>query len=136
MRFGIAALFAFVAGTLPGLAKDKPLLEIDAYLGTWTGSVSEQGVDVSYPITLHIFERGDRVFHNTRYGGQYDCDGGGLLLEAGAESLHFFELITRNRRQCADGHLRLYPSGDGKLLWEWFYPDGTYAARADLSREE
>lgn len=121
----IAAALLLIAS--PALADDS------AFIGHWTGTVSELGLDVPYTITLDIFEKDGRLYQNTRYGDPLDCTGGGVVMERGTGMIRFVEFITRNRELCSDGSFRLYPNGDGQLIWEWFYPDGAYAARADLT---
>jgi hypothetical protein len=129
LRLGCAAaLFLALGGA--AVAAD------DDYLGMWTGTVSEQDFDQTYSIDLKIFEENGRLFQNSRYGEPLACASGGVVMERGAGMIQFVELITRHREMCSDGSFRVYPNGDGKLIWEWFYPDGAYAARADLVRVE
>jgi hypothetical protein len=126
---GIAGAF-FLAFSAAATAGDE------AYLGQWTGTVVEQSFDATYSIDLRVFESNGRLFQNTRYGDPLPCASGGVVMERATGMIRFVELVTRNREMCSDGSFRLYPNGDGKLIWEWFYPDGAFAARADLVRAE
>jgi len=130
----LGAVLALAVLVVPASAQQA---DIDsAFYGKWEGDVSEQGVEVSYPMSLHIFEQKGRIYQTVRYGPPADCAGGGMLMKSGTGSAHFFELITENRSQCSDGSMRLYLAGEGTLVWEWFYPDGAYAARAKLTLQK
>ena len=109
---------------------------IESFIGTWVGDVKEQGSDAPYQVSMSIFERNGRLFHNSRYAEPLNCVGGGVTMEHSAAALRFVEFIVENREICADGTIRVYANGDDRLIWEWFYPNGKYAARADLIRSQ
>jgi len=111
-----------------------PLLADDRFFGTWEGDAIEQGSEAAYRATISIFEVDGRIFQHTVYGAPVNCDGGGVLMEQSTGTLHLSEVIVRNRETCADGTIRVYLNGERKLIWEWFYPDGQYGARADLTK--
>lgn len=122
----------FVAAALmvaPGIARAG-----DPFYGVWQGNAVEVGSPAPYPMVLSIFERGGRTFQHTEYGAPLNCAGGGVVIERAAGSLHLSELIVRNREMCADGAVRVYLTGETDLIWEWFYPNGEFGARADLKK--
>lgn len=108
----------------------------DRFIGTWVGEVKEPGSDAPYDVTMSIFERDGRLFHNSHYAEPLNCIGGGVIMGRSAKALHFVELIVDNRELCSDGSIRVYANGEADLVWEWFYPNGDYAARADLVRSQ
>lgn len=105
------------------------------YFGVWLGEARETGSDVPYSVALSIFQKDQQVFQHTRYGAPLDCSGGGRVISQDDFAMHLSEYITTNRAQCADGTVRIYSDGPEGLIWEWFYPDGTFAARANLTKQ-
>jgi len=112
----------------------SPALSDDRFYGTWEGDALERGTEASYRATISIFEVKGRIFQHTIYGEPLGCRGGGVLIKQDAGILHLSEVIVHKREVCADGTVRVYLDGDKKLIWEWFYPDGEYAARANLKK--
>ena len=108
----------------------------DRFFGVWHGDAKEQGSEAPYELTLSIYEVNGRIFQHSVYGPPSNCAGGGVLMNGGTGTLHLSEIIIRNRENCADGTIRVYLNGKDQLIWEWFYPDGTYAARADLLKQD
>ncbi len=109
-----------------------PSLAGEQFFGVWQGGAIEQGSEAPYALTLSIFEVNGRIFQHSVYGPPLNCAGGGVVMNSGVGTLHLSEVIVRNRSNCADGTIRVYLNGKDRLIWEWFYPDGKYAARADL----
>lgn len=124
------ARFLGVIATLAAL----PVYADDQFYGVWQGLALEEGSKAPYPVTLSIFEKDGRIFQHSTYGAPLECVGGGVLIEKSADALHLSEVIIANRAMCASGTIRVYLNGEENLIWEWFFPSGKYAARADLKR--
>jgi len=110
-----------------------PVEANDEFIGVWQGEAVETGSSAPYPMTLSIYVKNGRIFQHSTYGPPLNCAGGGVLIEKMTGGLHLSEVIVENRDMCADGTIRVYADGKRTLIWEWFYPDGKFAAQANLT---
>lgn len=106
--------------------------------GVWIGAVREEGatsytmeVTVKKPITDKMI---DKDVAEIEYPDQ-KCGGTWRLKEIRDDRVVLIERIKRGKKVCADGGTVFLIFDNESLRFEWFYPNGDYAASSRLLKK-
>ena len=122
------------ASAVPNAAQTTPAKTPPRGLpvGKWEGPV-EQPNSKRYSVTIDLENLKEGASGGSVIYPELNCRGTLRLLEIREDKLFFAEKIESGR--CVDGgNIEIKLAQDNKLIWQWFYPNGTRGAYATLIR--
>jgi Trypsin/Putative Ig domain len=109
---------------------------LGAWLGTWTGPVSQTpSPGFSYDVTISLTSNSGPVV-GTDYYSTFNCTGELTLVSVTPQTLVLQETITAQGSSytCIDGEITLTATGTGTAEYDW--TGGGYTATAPLTQED